>query len=97
VVLGAERNRDGWPGRVADRVARAGLPAGLGGRGIDRQQRAGLAAAAREHGAHLVVLGAERNRDGWPGRVADRVARAGLPSLLFVWPERESSEEFDDE
>jgi nucleotide-binding universal stress UspA family protein len=56
-----------------------------------------IAAAAREHGAHLVVLGAERNRDGWPGRVADRVARAGLPALLVVWPERESSEEFDDE
>jgi nucleotide-binding universal stress UspA family protein len=55
-----------------------------------------IAAAAREHGAHLVVLGAERNRDGWPGRVADRLARAGLPALLYVWPERESSEEFDE-
>ena len=53
--------------------------------------------AARAHGAHLVVLGAERNRDGWPGRVADRVARAGLPAALFVWPERESSEDFDGE
>jgi nucleotide-binding universal stress UspA family protein len=56
-----------------------------------------IVAAAREHRAHLVVLGAERNRNGWPGRVADRVARAGLPALLFVWPERESSEDFDDE
>jgi len=55
-----------------------------------------IVAAAREHGAHLVVLGAERNREGWPGRVADRVARAGLPALLFVWPERESAEEFDE-
>ncbi len=56
-----------------------------------------IVAAAREHGAHVVVLGAERNREGWPGRVADRVARAGLPALLFVWPERESAEDFDGE
>ncbi len=52
--------------------------------------------AARAHGAHLVVLGAERNARGWPGRVADRVARAGLPAVLFVWPENESAEEFDE-
>lgn len=42
--------------------------------------------AARSTGAELVVLGAERHPDGWPGRVADRVARSGLPALLVVWP-----------
>lgn len=45
--------------------------------------------------ADLVVLGAERNPDGWPGRVADRVARAGLPSLLYAWPEDESTEDYE--
>ena len=48
----------------------------------------------RELQADLVVLGAERSRDGWPGRVASRVAHAGLPSLLYVWPDPESDEEF---
>ncbi|MGH7290262.1 MAG: universal stress protein [Myxococcota bacterium] len=46
-------------------------------------------------GADLLVIGAERNRDGWPGRVTDRVARAGLPALLVVWPEAEADEEFE--
>lgn len=45
--------------------------------------------------ADLLVIGAERNRDGWPGRVTDRVARAGLPALLMVWPEAEADEEFE--
>jgi nucleotide-binding universal stress UspA family protein len=45
-----------------------------------------IPSAARALGADLVVLGAERHPDGWPGRVADRVARAGLPSVLLVWP-----------
>ena len=35
----------------------------------------------------LLVLGAERNPDGWPGRVADRLARTGPAALLLVWPE----------
>jgi nucleotide-binding universal stress UspA family protein len=55
-----------------------------------------IPAAARAHAAQLVVLGAERNASGWPGRVADRVARAGLPAVLFVWPGSESAEEFDE-
>jgi len=42
---------------------------------------------ANRLGADLVVMGAERRDDGWPGRVADRVARAALPALLYVWPE----------
>ncbi len=42
---------------------------------------------AKRLGADLVVMGAERRDDGWPGRVADRVARAALPALLYVWPE----------
>lgn len=50
---------------------------------------------ARSVGADLVALGAERNPDGWPGRVADRVARAGLPALLYVWPEPESDEDLE--
>jgi len=50
---------------------------------------------SQELGAHLVVVGAERNLDGWPGRVTDRVARAGLPALLVVWPEAETEEEFE--
>jgi nucleotide-binding universal stress UspA family protein len=37
----------------------------------------------------LLVLGAERNPDGWPGRVADRLARMGPAALLLVWPEPE--------
>ena len=35
----------------------------------------------------LLVIGAERNPDGWPGRVADRMARTGPAALLLVWPE----------
>jgi len=50
---------------------------------------------AREQGADLLIMGAERNRDGWPGRVTDRVARAGLPALLVVWPEVEADEEYE--
>lgn len=53
-----------------------------------------IPSVARRLKADLVVLGAERGRDGWPGRVADRVARAGLPALLYVWPAAESDEEF---
>ena len=52
---------------------------------------------ARRQRADLVVLGAERGPHGWPGRVADRVARAGLPSLLYVWPPEESTEEFGED
>jgi nucleotide-binding universal stress UspA family protein len=48
-----------------------------------------------KEGADLLVIGAERNRDGWPGRVTDRVARAGLPALLVVWPDAEADEEFE--
>ena len=62
-----------------------------------RRRRATRSPTPRaHHGAHLLVLGAERNARGWPGRVADRVARAGLPAVLFVWPENESDEEFDE-
>jgi nucleotide-binding universal stress UspA family protein len=53
-----------------------------------------IPALARKRRTDLVVLGAERNPSGWPGRVADRVARAGLPAVLYVWPPEESSEEF---
>ena len=42
--------------------------------------------------ADLVVLGAERHADGFPGRVTDRVARAGLPALMVVWPEEPEAE-----
>jgi nucleotide-binding universal stress UspA family protein len=42
---------------------------------------------AKRVGAELVVVGAERHLDGWPGRVADGLARHGLPALLLVWPE----------
>lgn len=45
---------------------------------------------ARTLRVDLVVLGAERRQDGWPGRVADTVARAGLAALLYVWPEQET-------
>lgn len=38
------------------------------------------------HKADLVVLGAEHSPTGWPGRVAEHVASADLPSTLFVWP-----------
>jgi len=55
-----------------------------------------IVAAARADGAHLVVMGGERNRTGWPGRIADAVAHAGLPALLVVWPESESIEDFDE-
>ncbi len=41
---------------------------------------------AQSLGADLVVVGAERQPDGWPGRVTDRVARAELPAVLIVWP-----------
>jgi len=54
-----------------------------------------IASVARELGADLLVMGAERRADGWPGRVTDRVARAGLPALLVVWPEAETEEEFE--
>jgi nucleotide-binding universal stress UspA family protein len=37
-------------------------------------------------GADLVVVGAQRHPDGWPGRITDRVARADLAALLVVWP-----------
>ena len=61
-----------------------------------RGDPAGLIAEfARAAGADLLVMGAERHRDGWPGRVADRVARAGLPALLVVWPEAETDEDFE--
>jgi nucleotide-binding universal stress UspA family protein len=49
---------------------------------------------ARRLKADLVVLGAERGPEGWPGRVADRLARAGLPSLLYIWPDEEADEDF---
>jgi hypothetical protein len=54
-----------------------------------------VASVARELRADLLVMGAERNADGWPGRVTDRAARAGLPALLVVWPEAETEEEFE--
>jgi len=54
-----------------------------------------IPAVALQIGADLVVMGAERNRDGWPGRVTDRVARAGLPAVLVVWPEADAEEEFE--
>lgn len=54
-----------------------------------------IPAVAQQLGADLVVMGAERNPDGWPGRVTDRVARAGLPGLLVVWPEADAEEEFE--
>jgi nucleotide-binding universal stress UspA family protein len=41
--------------------------------------------------ADLVVVGAQRQPDGWPGRVTDRVARADLPAVLIVWPPAEES------
>jgi nucleotide-binding universal stress UspA family protein len=85
------------PERLAELLARLDptVPAQVDVRQGDAAHE--IVAAAREHAAHLVVLGAERNRDGWPGRVADRVARAGLPALLYVWPEREAAEDFDGE
>ena len=88
-----------------ERTPAAARGAGRAGRsdhpGADRRAAAAtprdqIPTAAREHGAHLLVMGAERNARGWPGRVADRVARAGLPAVLFVWPESESDEEFDE-
>jgi nucleotide-binding universal stress UspA family protein len=45
-----------------------------------------IPAEAKRLGADLVVLGAQRQPDGWPGRVTDRVARADLPAILVVWP-----------
>ncbi|MFI5315309.1 MAG: universal stress protein [Myxococcota bacterium] len=54
-----------------------------------------IVAAARSDAAQLVVMGGERNATGWPGRIADAVAHAGLPALLIAWPERESDEDFD--
>lgn len=56
-----------------------------------------IAKRARELGAHLLVMGAERNRDGWPGKVTDRVARAGLPGLLVVWPDQEGDDDLEGE
>jgi nucleotide-binding universal stress UspA family protein len=46
---------------------------------------------ALAHKADLVVLGAELSPTGWPGRVADHVACADLPSTLFVWPPKAES------
>jgi nucleotide-binding universal stress UspA family protein len=56
-----------------------------------------IADFVRELGADLLVMGAERHADGWPGRVTNRIARAGLPALLVVWPEAENEEEFEGE
>jgi nucleotide-binding universal stress UspA family protein len=83
------------PARLAGLVARVApkIPTQIDVRQGDPAHE--IPAAAREHGAHLVVMGAERNARGWPGRVADRVAREGLPAVLFVWPESESDEEFE--
>lgn len=54
-----------------------------------------IAAAARELGVHLLVLGAERNgRDGSPGPVVNRIARSGPPAFLVIWPDSESDEDF---
>jgi nucleotide-binding universal stress UspA family protein len=53
-----------------------------------------LTDAVRELGADLLIIGAERNDDGSPGRVTARVAREGLAALLVVWLEPESDEEF---
>jgi nucleotide-binding universal stress UspA family protein len=51
--------------------------------------------AAREFGADLVVLGAERNRaDGGAGLVVEEITRSNVPAFLVVWPESESDEEF---
>lgn len=61
----------------AEAIARRGDPAQL------------IREAAVEFGAQLVVMGAERNADGWPGPVVDHVARAGLDAILLVWPEAE--------
>lgn len=47
---------------------------------VDRVSR-----IAEELASELVVLGAERNADGWPGRVVDRTARSGVPALLAIW------------
>ena len=56
-----------------------------------------ITSAARELGVHLVVLGAERNRiDGSPGPVVNRIARSGPPAFLVIWPEREASEDFEE-
>ena len=43
----------------------------------------------------LLVVGAERNRDGWPGRVTDRLARTPGANLLVIWPPDESDESFE--
>ena len=82
------------PARLAGLVARTAptIPTQIDVRRGDAAHE--IAEAARAHGAHLVVLGAERNARGWPGRVADRIAREGLPAALFVWPENESDEDF---
>jgi len=83
------------PARLAGLVARTAptIPTQIDVRRGDPADE--IPAAAREHGAHVVVIGAERNARGWPGRIADRVAREGLPAVLFVWPESESAEEFE--
>jgi nucleotide-binding universal stress UspA family protein len=73
----------------------ATVPVRIDTRQGDAAQR--IATVTQELGADLLVIGAERNRDGWPGRVTDRVARAGLPALLVVWPEAETEEEFEGE
>lgn len=46
---------------------------------------------AHEIGADLVAVGAQRNEDGWPGRITDRIARSDVPSLVIVWPPQEPS------
>ncbi len=45
--------------------------------------------AAHEFETELVVMGAERNPDGFPGPVVDHVVRAGLDAVLLIWPEQE--------
>jgi len=83
------------PARLARLVARTAptIPTQIDVRRGDPAHE--IAASASEHEAHVVVLGAERNPRGWPGRVADRIAREGLAAALFVWPESESVEDFE--
>jgi nucleotide-binding universal stress UspA family protein len=54
-----------------------------------------LSAQMRAKEFDLLVVGAERNRDGWPGRVTDRLARTPGASLLVVWPAADADEGFD--
>ncbi len=90
---------DAEPERAPERLERlihgmdATVPVRIDTQRGDPAQR--IVDATRGVGADLLVIGAERNADGWPGRVTDRVARAGLPALLVVWPEAETDEDFD--